>query len=300
MTGMDQRALKALLPHPAADANKYTRGKLILAVGSKTYPGAALLASVSAQRMGAGYCEAFTDPANVQLMQSFRPSLVVRSFQDLMTKGELQASDDHHPVAYLVGSGFDAEDSVAQGALRRVLGTQTPVLIDGGALGMLASLDLADTCYDRGASGQVTVLTPHGGEAARLAAAAGMDNFAQLDQRVQAAALAKSYGAVVVLKGPDTVISDGMDSYVMTEGTSALAKAGTGDVLAGIISALLAQGMDAFDACVLGTTVHARAGIEAARQVGPISACPEDVVSAIPTVLMEIDRETAAHLGFMA
>jgi NAD(P)H-hydrate repair Nnr-like enzyme with NAD(P)H-hydrate dehydratase domain len=103
--------------------------------------------------------------------------------------------------------------------------------------------------------------------------------------------LSRAYGVVTVLKGPDSYISDGDEVYAMREGTSVLAKAGTGDALAGVIGGLLAQGLDPVDACVLGTTIHARAGVAAAADLSSVSVCAEDVVRYLPSVCASIERE---------
>ena len=99
--------LVALVPLPADDANKYSRGTLAAIVGSERYPGAACLAAYAGQRMGAGYTEVFTSPSAVPLVQGFRPSLVVRPRAAL--KANLPAAKPGKPRAYLVGCGFDAE-----------------------------------------------------------------------------------------------------------------------------------------------------------------------------------------------
>ncbi|MFQ9181002.1 MAG: NAD(P)H-hydrate dehydratase [Eggerthella lenta] len=104
--------LVALVPLPADDANKYSRGTLAAIVGSERYPGAACLAAYAGQRMGAGYTEVFTSPSAVPLVQGFRPSLVVRPRAAL--KANLPAAKPGKPRAYLVGCGFDAEDVEAE------------------------------------------------------------------------------------------------------------------------------------------------------------------------------------------
>jgi len=127
-----------------------------------------------------------------------------------------------------------------------------------------------------------TVVTPHGGEASRLATSLGLSHEAP---EVLARDLARALHAIVVLKGPDTHISDGARTVVMAEGTPALAKAGTGDVLAGMTCSLLAQGMDAFDAAVAASLVHARAGKAAAEHLTDVCVCAEDVLQFIPDAL---------------
>ena len=111
-------------------------------------------------------------------------------------------------------------------------------------------------------------------------------NIAQ--QIVAAHLLADAYAATVVLKGPETVVAHGSDTYVMDKGTPALAKAGTGDVLAGVIAAFLAQGLSPVQSAVLGARLHADAGNEAARRLGVVSVIPEDVIDCIPIAIQEL------------
>lgn len=282
MSTYSDEQLARLLPYPSSDANKYSRGKLVLVVGSAAYPGAACMAAAAAQRSGAGYCEVFTASKNVPPIQVYRPSLVVRDWGSMGTEFRLKPTTDRSPVAYLVGSGFDSRDAEAAEKLEEALSVEAPLLIDGGALGMLSDSKLMTMLQARGDSGLLTVLTPHGGEASALAKA--LDVEEPSDPAQFAALLASMTGAVIVLKGPSTYVAD-PDSRVecMDEGTPALAKAGTGDVLAGIIGAFLAQGLGGVDAAMLGATVHARAGKNAALIFTTIGACPEDVLDFVPT-----------------
>lgn len=308
----DDARLAQLLPHPTADANKYTRGTLTLVAGSAAYPGAACLAAAAAQRMGAGYTQVVTASENVRTVQAFRPSLVVRS-RDSWDAAAQRASEPGKPCAYAVGSGFDAADERAAELVFSVLGyAHAPVLVDGGAFAALASDRGLKVLRRRLLRGLPTVLTPHGGEAARLAAAFGVTaavSEAVRDQEAFALDLARACGATVVLKGPDTCIAQSEGAadafahvasapaafarvasapaaqarfFMMREGTPALAKAGTGDVLAGMIGSLLAQGLGAFDASALGAVLHARAGRLAESRLGDVCVIPEDVVDALP------------------
>lgn len=288
MRDYDDRALADLIPYPKVDANKYTRGKLTLLVGSRVYPGAAILAAMASQRAGAGYTEVYAEDKVVAQVQAARASLVVRPWSSWDARCAAP-SDDHHPCAYVIGCGFDAGDSAASDMVRGLLRhAQVPVLVDGGALASLSGKKMRMLCRSRHDKGLTTVVTPHRGEAVAMARALSFD---AADQERFAAQLAHDLGVLVVLKGPDTCISDGVDVYRMTQGTSALAKAGTGDVLAGIVGALLAQGLEPFDACVLGTTLHARAGVLASHTYGSVSVCAEDVIEHIPRALCALAGE---------
>ena len=272
--------LIGLMPHPAVDANKYSRGKLTVVGGSADYPGAASLAAYAAQRMGAGYVEVACAPESVAAVRAFRPSLVVRSWDD-WNPADLSVSREGHLHACLLGPGFDASDLMwAALVIDALRSAAMPVVVDGGAISAIASHSGMDALRNRAARGQATVVTPHGGEATRMARAAGADP--DMDSANLSLVLARVYASTVVLKGPDTFISDGVRVVAMRLGTPALAKAGTGDVLAGMVGALLAQGLAPLDAAVLGATLHAEAGRAAAERLSDVCVTPEDVIDAIP------------------
>ena len=159
----------ACLPHPAADANKYTRGHLSLVVGSAAYPGAACLAAAAGERAGAGYTEVFCAGKSMITVRGWRPSLVVRDWR-AWKPAKAPAPRPGHPTACVIGCGFDAaETSLTSLLMETVRGWEAPLLIDGGALGLLANATGLRLARERAAAGRATLLTPHGGEAARLA-----------------------------------------------------------------------------------------------------------------------------------
>lgn len=275
-------SIARLLPYPAESANKFTRGKLTLMVGSRNFPGAAALAALASQRAGAGYTEVYVEDSVVPQVQMAHPSLVVRAWSAWDVTSETP-STAKHPHAYVVGSGFDSQDPFIAGITHRLLKrAQAPVLVDGGALKLMPARKIRDLCERRYRKGFATIITPHGGEAKVMASVFALPTD---DPKELALTLSQAYGAITVLKGPDTYISDGFSTYCMQEGTQALAKAGTGDVLAGFIGAFLAQAMDPVDACVLGSTLHARSGVLAERDLTSISVCAEDVIQYLPQAI---------------
>lgn len=324
----------ALLPWPDDQANKYSRGKLTLVAGCADYPGAACLAALAAQRMGAGYTEVACAPQSVAAVRAVSPSLVVRAWDELAAYAQLDPDErdegvatapmavrsqlagpdgqagtprialpvrpthkaprpralgpvvPHHPLGFLVGSGFTAADSLSAKLTCAVLAAASaPVLVDGGGLDALTSPEGRLLLRRRFVNGFPTVITPHAGEAARLAEplALPVDDPARLSLL-----LAQAYGVTAMVKGPTTYISDGEGVVRMTDGTPALAKAGTGDVLAGMTAALLAQGLASLDACVLAATLHARAAQAAAKRLTSICVVAEDVVAAIPEAIASL------------
>lgn len=306
-----------MLTWPRPDANKYTRGTLHAVVGCERYPGAACLAATAAQRAGAGYVEVMCAPEAVAQVRAASPSLVVGSWEALATyaqRGEWREDDvrdgvrvrsadaagplgfgpsearlartfpsapsSRHPLAYLVGCGFDPDAPESEALAHATLAlAQAPVVVDGGGLASLASPEGRLVLRRRFVEGLPTVVTPHAGEAARLAAPLKLP----CDDPVRLARLISlAYGVVAMVKGPVTYVSDGERTVRMDGGTPALAKAGTGDVLAGMTGALLAQGLNALDACVLAATLHAHAARAAAKKLTDICVTAEDVVAYLP------------------
>lgn len=284
---IDMAALRALVPHLAPDANKYSRGKLVLVGGSASYPGAACLAAAASERAGAGYTEAFVAAESLPVVRAWRPSVVARAWGDLADEAIGAGGGSHHPLAVAIGPGLTGAGAIERGLVLRVLERgAAPVLADGGALGILATAAGRAAAAQRARDGRALVVTPHAGEAARLAAGA----------RVRAAGpcalaegLSRAYGCVVVLKGPVThIAAPGLPTLLMDQGTPALAKAGTGDVLAGAIGALLAQGLAPRDAAALGATLHALAGRAAAEKVGAVSVTAVDVAESLPEAIRSL------------
>lgn len=290
----DPERLSALLPYPAVDADKRSRGTLVFVGGCDEFPGAAVLACTAAELMGAGYVEAYCGARTIPIVQMRRPSVVTREWGPEM-RGRL-CSHHGQPRACLIGSGTQPQSAPQMSMAADALSScDLPVVVDGGALSAVASPEGLVICDRRAARSLPTVLTPHAGEAARLGAAADVPapahDASEEELADQAAALAAAYRATVLLKGPVSYIAPApapggeAQVFAMRQGTSALAKAGTGDVLAGMVAALLAQGLAPADACVLGATLHAEAARAAQARLGAISVCAQDVAASIPEAI---------------
>lgn len=290
--------LRQVLPYPSVDANKYTRGVLVIIGGSPAYPGAACLATDAAYKMGAGYVEVFCSPEALRVLQVHNVEAVVRAWTGWTCAfSRLAVQKNGHPAACLIGPGFNPKDLENDYLVSDVLKNCVyPVIVDGGALSFLATEEGMQIAKDRSKLSRETILTPHFGEAQKLAEPLGADVKNDLADDESCAkfarALAKAYEATVVLKGPKTFIAPAKSSsnevYLMQNGTAALAKAGTGDVLAGIIGALSAQGLCAVDAANIGASIHALAAKEASNELTAISVCAQDVVSYIPKAISSI------------
>lgn len=267
--------------NPPVDVHKYSRGVAQFCAGSPEYAGAALLCARAAQRAGAGYTQLFTD-APIEPLQVADPSLVVRSL-------DAWEIPDHNTCALGIGSGFSPGDfhTTYRRLFERTQRYPHCVVVDGGALSFLATEQGKQWAAVRARNGFPTIITPHVGEAARLLASISDDapqpsTSCTLEQ--DAYRLSQYFSCCVCLKSSNTVIAYQNSIATLTNGGVELAKAGTGDVLMGIITALCSQQLAPFDAALSGAYLHALAGKFAAEQGDMVSVIPEDIIAALPRV----------------
>ncbi len=282
-----------LISAPAADANKYTRGKLVIVGGSAQYPAAPVMSALAAGRTGAGYTALCVPQSAAGVAHAHLLSTTVEAMaeQDGALCERCVVALEHSLAkarAFAVGTGMGrttATEAFLRAFLTSPAACSIPGVVDADALALLAGWQEGLAAL-RGEDAEALVLTPHAGEAARLL---GEGRRVQ-DLVADALELASRYKSVVCLKGPDTVIAspDGQ-VRVVTAGGPELAKAGTGDVLAGIIGALLAQGASAFDAACLGVYLHAKAGAIAAADLGVCSVLPEDLPHYIAKAIRSLE-----------
>lgn len=241
----------ALLPKlsaRSADCHKGQLGRALIVAGGSGMGGAGLLAVQSCLRMGAGLVSLATMPEHVSASLARQPEVMVRAVLEV---DELQPLLQQASVV-LVGSGL-GQGEWATSLLAAVANTVIAQVWDADALNLLAR-DNQRWCAKRS-----WVLTPHPGEAARLLSCSVQD--IQTQREHSALKIAEKYHAVVVLKGANTVIaSPELEVRLCQQGHPVMAGAGFGDVLGGVIAALIAQGMTAFDASCLAVYVHASAG----------------------------------------
>ena len=293
---LDDRAAAALLPARPARGHKGTFGKLLVIAGSLDYAGAALLVCRGAGRSGAG----LVTLAVPESLQPLFAAKVVEATTMALPEDDLEEVDpepslarilDHDHDAVVVGPGLRPGLATTE-LVRELLAIPAdqappPIVLDAEALRSMATLgewwtEVARAC----------VLTPHPGEFARLRSGAGLDSAADgdlvEDDAARAAAAgdaAVRWGQVVVLKGARTVIAD-RDGTAVVVGfeNPALATGGTGDVLAGTIGALLAQGMEPFGAAQLGVYLHGLAGDLVRERLGDAGLLASDLPEVIPVV----------------
>lgn len=269
---LTQAGLRSLLPRRPVDIHKHACGHVLIIGGDQGMHGAAVLAGRAALRAGAGLVSLAVHPQSVTHGVGSTPELMCHGIAEVDTLGPLLEQAD----AVVVGPGMCSSDW-AQEIVGRVLDRDIPMVVDAGALPFLKG---------RRAHFADIVCTPHVGEAARLlgvpAAAIQQDRFAAVD------ALVNQFGGAMVLKGAGTLIRHQADTMLCPFGTPGLATAGTGDVLAGVIGALLAQGCAPFDAATLGVGLHALAGEAAAQEKTVYGMLASDVIEALPTAFAKL------------
>lgn len=257
------------IPPLRAWDSKYTRGSVVI-LGGKEVTGAARLAALAAQRAGAGLVTIAATKASWPIYAASMMSVITRAVD---AEGWQKLMDDARVNAVVIGPGAGINPRTKRAILAGARSGK-PLILDADALTLLAS----DTQLRRALMDAPKILTPHAGEYARLAKALRLSDT--LDKPALAEVLAKKLHAVMVLKGSDTWVSDGVHSTV-THPPAWLATAGTGDVLAGIIAALVGQGMSLIDAANAGVWLHA----EAAARMHGRGMIAEDVIASLPEVI---------------
>lgn len=271
---------RAALPMPDIDAHKYRRGHVAVFSGPPSATGAARLAAMGAARAGAGAVTVLA-PGNAMSVNAAHLTAIM--LERIDGADDLAAfAADRRPSAFVLGPGFGTGEKAQTFALSVLGGAAQGLVLD--ADGITSFREAPDVLFAaaRGEGTPALVLTPHAGEFARLFLDLAEDeSLSKLDRARRAAERA---GAVVVLKGPDTVIAapDGR-AAINANGTPWLATAGSGDVLAGIVAALIAQGAPAFAAACAGVWLHAEAG----RRFGP-GLIAEDLPGMLPAVMGEL------------
>lgn len=311
----DARSCAERLPARPLDSHKGTFGKALIVAGSLNYIGAAHLAAAAAYRAGAGWVTVGAPEIIVPVLAGLLPEatwlLLPHDLGAISAAAVkvLRAELRQH-AALLIGPGLGQEDITAE-FLRELLRPEEtiqrgraigfvpavpeelsqaardavlpPLVLDASALALLAHMPDWPALLPSN-----TILTPHPGEFARLA---GIDREAvQADRIDSALSHAATWNAIVVLKGAFTVVAapDGR-AAVLPFATPALATAGTGDVLAGTITSLLAQGLAPYDAAVAGAYLHGLAGRLAGEQLGVAGVIAGDVVARLPEAVRQVE-----------
>jgi ADP-dependent NAD(P)H-hydrate dehydratase / NAD(P)H-hydrate epimerase len=286
--GLISRRAVELVPHRPVDGSKFKSGVVVIAGGSRGLTGAPTMVALSAQRTGAGYVQ-------VAVPASAEQALELRLLE-AMTKGCPDTPDGTHTEdgvetvlemteragCLVLGPGIGKGDDPQAFARALARQVEIPLLIDADGLNALAGT--IESLQERKAP---TVLTPHEAELGRLLEVETSEVAAK--RLEHAREVAKRSGAIVLLKGDDTIVARPGGPVAISPGaTPALATAGTGDVLSGLIGALLAKEVEPFAAAAAGTLAHAQAGKHAASHHGADHVVAGDVIDAIPAAFRQL------------
>jgi NAD(P)H-hydrate epimerase len=281
---LDDGEFIALLPKRDADSEKRRAGAPLVLAGSPQFPGAAVLCARGAARAGAGYVTVATPAGAAAAIRSHLIEQVVVTFDDLDAPTSAGEICDllNHCGAVAIGPGLGLGEAIGTIVRTVIARTELPIVADASALFHLAKgLDIL--------RGKRVVITPHAGEFARLS---GSGSLAPHDHLARLRAFVAEHGVTTLLKGRSTLIADPRRVHVNPTGTAALATAGTGDVLTGMIATLLAQGLEPIDAARVGAYWHGRAG-RIAGERRPVGVIAGDV----PELLAEAARPEPASAG---
>lgn len=251
--------------------NKGSFGRVLVVGGCRGMAGAPYLSALAAYRSGAGLCEIFTPEDNRAIIQTLLPESVMTAYTDEDYESLLDASLGRAD-AVVIGPGLGMSD-ISREIVRRTFGKcKAPLVCDADALNIAAAegLELPDC---------PTVITPHLGEMSRLTGKPIGEIQTSLVET--AVSFARERGVVCLMKDARSIISDGKRTFVNLSGTSAMAKGGSGDVLTGVVAALLAYGLPPTDSAAFGAFIHGRAGERAAEKLGIHSLLARDIADSI-------------------
>ena len=264
-----------LLPDRDPWAHKGNFGRILLLCGSRGYTGAAALAAMGSLRCGGGLVYLGV-PESIYAIEAVKlTEAIVLPLPDHGGTLSVEAGDEilsrlSNMDVVLVGPGWGQSEGTLKALEVVMKHFSGPVVVDADGINLLARhKDLL-----RRRQG-ITVLTPHPGEFSRLA-----PEYQQCPEE-----FAADYGCILLLKGHETLITDGNSSYRNTTGNPGMAVGGSGDVLAGMITALLAQGLQPLEAVAVGAWLHGAAGDLSARRLGQYAMLPTDILEDLPRLL---------------
>lgn len=262
------------MPIRPQESNKGTFGKVLNVAGCDNYIGAAYLSTYAALKVGAGYVALAADTNIIKSVSQMLPEAV---YMEIPYAYRRLNDFTVVLIGCGIGRGFVAKNNF-KFLINYYKDKNIPVIIDADGLNILSELHLSLP--------QNTIITPHPAEAARLL----VKDIDEIMSDIEGSALelCEKYDCTTVLKTHRTVICDKNNMLINEHGNSALAKAGTGDVLAGIIAGLSAQNMEPFNAARLGVYLHSRAGELASEDLTEYSVMASDVIKYLPKAIKEL------------
>lgn len=263
------------LPARPQDANKGTFGKVLVVAGSENYPGAAYLACAACYRVGAGLVTLATEQTVKIIVSKKLPEAT------FLSKGEVLEKISEYDVL-LIGPGLGQSKQSVKLVGEIFNKDLPPTVIDGDGLNIISKIGK----WWEKLNGKI-ILTPHPGEMARLT---GLSIQKIQSDRINVAQyFAKKWGKIIVLKGANTVVVSPAGQVLISPfANPVLSTAGTGDVLAGMIAGMLAQGLKPFDGACIGVYIHGLAGEKLRTKIGEAGVLASDLLSLIPLIIKEI------------
>ena len=284
---IDNKLVFDKLPKRPEDSNKGTFGKILNIAGSRSFIGAAFLSSISALKIGAGYVSLACPSEIVPIIAPMAPEL---TYLHLKSDSNGIISDDNfidNLYTYNVismGCGIAISEDIKKFIfyILNNLNKTQKVVIDADGINILSN-------HKGEISLKNTVITPHPRELSRLL---NVSIEEILDNREKYARItSQTYECITVLKGHKSIVTNGEKIFINQSGSSALAKAGTGDVLTGIIAGLLAQKLSPLDAAIIGTYIHGLAGDIAAADLTKYSVLATDIIDYLPFAIKLVISE---------
>ena len=291
--GRDSR----LLPVRRPDGNKGTFGKALVMAGNRQIAGAAMMAALSAFRIGTGMVKVVTAAENRDTLQQFMPEAMLLTYDADDMQADSSAAETEFTRELRAASGWAdciligpgiGMDIQAQRLMRFCLTeSELPLVIDADGLNILAQdRSLQEEMAEQGSQGRMIILTPHLGEFARLYGCTTAEAKEHLTDYPRQ--LCDRLHCILICKDARTVVvwHDGKHGYLNATGNVGMATAGSGDVLAGMVTGLVAQGMCGADAAVAGVYLHGMAGDLAAERETKVSMMATDIIACIKDVVL--------------
>jgi YjeF C-terminal domain protein len=272
-----------LIPKRKKDSNKGTFGHVLVIAGSYGMSGAAYLAALSAYRTGAGLVKIFTVDENRQILQTLLPEAIITSYNPNETDKENFMAKLKTCIYWsdciIIGPGMGTKDYALDILEEVLMEAYVPLIIDADALNIISKNQYLTGYYTEN-----IIITPHLLEMSRLT---GKNVEEIKENKIETACdYQDKYKVTVVLKSSETIITSREDYlYINTSGSAALAKAGTGDVLTGVIAGLICLGLEDYKAASLACYIHGLAGEAAAKKIGEHGVIARDVVNYIPYIM---------------
>lgn len=278
-----------IIPAKKPDSHKGNFGRLVTVCGSRKMPGACIMSAVSAARCGVGLLTTATVSENIPIMSMKIPEVMFEPLlpddNGFMVKDNLDKiiTLTKKASAVLIGCGIGITPETKILVKELIRNINCPIILDADGINCIS-----DSINIIRETRSGIILTPHPAEMSRLTGKSIAD--IQSDRLNTAVNFSAEYGAVTVLKGAGTIITDGNNSYVNLTGNPGMGKGGSGDILSGMIASFAAQGISLTEACMISVYLHGKAGDKAAKKMSMQSMLPTDIIGELPGLLKEMEK----------